>query len=202
MLMFDRNTYQPIARIMQDIINSPILWDEQEARGVAPEVWTTDEWTIETGKAILSGEEDYLKDPMPVRRYDSMKEMFSKQSILNFAQKKYNMLEILKMIKNEADTLLICEVGSGLDLGLAESIKTWKKIIAYDYNDKIVQRTKRFFHNPRFEFTQCNSSFYKLDAVVEPTIVICDNMHIPYEEFLVKINDNVKHIIWDGELKK
>lgn len=200
MLKFNPNVTPKIAVLMQYVINHPVLWDKKEVIGNIPQAWIEDEFTIEVGKAILTGEEDYLKDPVPIRRYSI--DMFKKQNILRYALKKYNMLQALEHIKDDCDTLLICEVGAGLDIVLAESIKPWKKIICYDYNDAILQRSKEFFQDFKIEFLLCDSYFFKSQVLVEDCIMIADNMSTPYEEAKFLNNDKIKHIIWEGELKK
>ena len=198
-----RDLYVKIANLVQYIIYNPILWNEQEACcGETPDVWTADEWTIEVGKFLLMGEDAYLRDITPVRRYDNNALLFQKNTIRNYGEQKYNLLQNLNKVKDLADNILICEVGRGIDLVLADHIKQWSNILCYDVNDKILSATKNYFNFFKSaDFILKNTSFFDFSSITVPTILVCSDMHVPLEGLQGIKNPNIKTILWDGEIK-
>lgn len=204
MLDFPKEIRQETAKLIQFIIYNPILWDVQEARGYhpPPAIWTADETAIETGKFILLGKEDYYKDPFPLRMYDSEKKpIFRKEEIDSQVEYKWRMFENLSKIKDATNNLLICEVGRGIDIVIANYIKKWDSIICYDSNAKVLEKTQLYFSNQKnIIFIIKNSAFFEFDKIDKPTIIIGNDMHIHPREILSVENPNIKHIILEGEL--
>ncbi|HDZ77128.1 MAG TPA: hypothetical protein ENH41_03495 [Candidatus Omnitrophica bacterium] len=112
MLIFPKELYQPIARFIQRVIDKPTLWDiDKYSKDEIPKELLLDEYTIELGKFIMMGEEDYFKDIIPVRMYGNKRVNISKDEIKKIALKKFELIG--KVQKGEK--VLISDDFRGID---------------------------------------------------------------------------------------
>lgn len=163
--------------------NNPFIGN-QESCGIGDNYWNADMWTIEVIKAYC-GNYNKSKKLKNNRNYDPNR-------IKIDAKIKHNMRKNLEDIKNETDFLLICEVGRGIDILIANNVKKWKKIYCYDQVD--YSSYLNIFDN--IEFYKSPSSIFNPDIILHDIIMIVNHsIYKPFE------NKNIIHAIIDGELK-
>lgn len=175
-------------RFIKYVESNPFVGN-QEACGTGENYWNADYWTLEVAKCLMSGdsyssEEKYNNN----RNYDVNR-------IRKDAKIKLSVKEKLDKVKDEADHLLICEVGRGLDIIIANSVKKWKKIYCYDHVD--YSPYLKIFDN--VEFFKMSTSSFNPEVIKEKCIMvinhsICTNM----DRFKI---DNILYRIVDGEFK-
>ena len=91
----------------------------QEQCGTGSNYWNADYWTIEVARC-LSIEEYILPERFQGNKFADP------NRIKHDADIKLSLLKILDEIKDSTDCLLICEVGRGLDILIANMVKKWK----------------------------------------------------------------------------
>lgn len=123
----------------------------QESCGTGKNYWTADMWTLEVAKAYCYG--NYKKP----KKFENNRHC-DPSRIIEDAQIKVKEKKILESIKNDADYLLIGEVGRGLDVLIANSVKKWKKIYCFDhvnYKHYLMFDNVEFFHTSTGAFCPC-----------------------------------------------
>lgn len=146
-----------LLNFLQHIIYSLLPVKEQEAEGEYPHsLWTADYWTIEVAKCLLLGNERYLTDPPP-RRLEGNPN-FDREGIIHDVEFKRAVREHLLSLKDKVGSLLIGEVGRGLDILVASTVKKWDKVYCWDPNFRYGPLLKRFF-----------GEFGDINFIVSPT---------------------------------
>lgn len=156
----------------------------QEQCGTGNNYWNADYWTIEVTRCLLY--DDYT---LP-KKFDGNK-FADPNRIKKDAAMKLSMLKILDDIKDSADCLLICEVGRGLDILIANMVKTWKKIYCFDHVN-YGEYLKIF----DVEFVQRGTGVYVPEDIKEDHIVIMNHSIYKPDKFKCAV-----HGIIDGERK-
>jgi hypothetical protein len=135
MVMRDIDIKELASQLLRSIIFNPLPVDSQETAGTGESFWCADWWTLEVAKYFyLGGEAGYLDDP-PARRLQNLH--FSgvskgRQKTVKFGKHKENMMKVLEEYKEEANGVLICEIGRGLDMMCALVVKEWEVYYCYD----------------------------------------------------------------------
>ena len=136
--------------------------------------WCADWWTIEVLKLLFLGEEVYLRE-LPPRRLRN-NPSFSSGNLVIDGQRKLQMLQCLRGNTSFSDTLVVCEVGRGIDILLSSFAKSWKNYIVYDSNPVVVERVKTYFEKLGFplEVNCLPSNKFSLPEV-RPLVVVANN---------------------------
>ena len=177
----------------------PLRFDQQESVKRDGFFWCLDYWTLEVAKYLFLGKEDYIRFPIARRLWGNT--LWHKNDIVTDGEKKLKTIEALKQIKDSADNLFIVEAGWGLDLLIACTVKKWH-VKCLDSNKHVLSRVESFFATRvhSLQTIVSNSADYDYSQIDAPTIVIANNPHILLERLTGCKNENIKHIIWEGDL--
>lgn len=199
--MFNDEEILKIKLLCQNITMRPLPLDKQESVRDGNHVWCADWWTIEVCKFLFHGEQTYLLDPPPNRLKNNP--CWNMKTIVNCGTFKLIMYEELKKNLGFADTVLICEVGRGLDIIIADLLKKWKKIICYDLNPNEIDEVNFYFKEKLglpIESSVMNSSLLKPEEITEKTILLGNQVRLGSEQLeKIKANPNILAII-DGRI--
>jgi hypothetical protein len=158
----------------------------QEQCGRGLNYWNADYWTIEVTRCLLFGN-DYVLSNKFENNKNADPNRIKKDSNIKLLMKKN-----LETVNNDSDFLLICEVGRGLDVLIANNVKKWKKIYCYDHVDYGSHLS--IFDN--VEFFHEGTNVFNPDKIPNDLIMIVNHsLYKPYK------NKNIIHAIIDGELK-
>jgi hypothetical protein len=166
-------------------------------------MWTDDDWHMEIAKYLLVEKSNYLSYNPPSRLKNNP--YYNPQKLLESGEIKIKTAKILSKISMEADTLLICEVGRGLDILVSNSIKKWNRIICYDYvNYKL--HLSSMFPGSIIDFLVLRSEEFKGDSIIsQPAIVVANDIRVENKELLrskLVASSYLVRVIWDGEIIK
>lgn len=163
----------------------------QEACGIGDNYWNADYWTMEVTRYLIFGDDYFL--PVYLKNNQNADPNRTKLD----ANIKLSIKKILSEIKDSADYLLVCEVGRGLDILIANEIKKWKKIYCYDHVDY-----KNYLVNifDNIDFIQKSTDAF-IPEIDDKYIVIMNHSIYPYEKFKNKNSVYGIHGIINGELK-
>ena len=148
----------------------------QESMGKGCNLYTADDWTLDVCRTLIK-EEDTKHG----------------------SNRKRLMLGCLQEVKDDADVVLVGEVGRGLDILIAQMVKEWK-FICYDHNPIYKKYLNKYFNH--VEFHPISSSFFldKNQELINDKCIMVMN-HSKVRKFeLIKRNENIVHLIFDGEL--
>lgn len=193
--MIDRNLAKEFIGRIQSM---PVSFENQEKRNR----WCCDWWSIEVLKCLYWGVDVYRLDPLP-NRLKNNPGFCGREEIVTYAGRKIKTAENLEKVKDLADTLYVCEVGRGLDILVALSVKSWKRIICYDTNQYYLDMINAHFPGQPIEPFLANSGNMDFKKIEDQVILIADNHRIG-EEGIKDIldNPNIKSAIIEGELRK
>jgi len=160
----------------------------QEQCGTGINYWNADYWTIEVASFLLYGD-DYKIPEKFIDNRNCDPNRIKKDGGEKLAQKK-----ILEEIKNEADVLLIGEVGRGLDILIANQVKKWEKIYCWDHVNY-----SKYLHifDSNIEFLHKPSSLMINYPIQEKHIFIINHSLYSPDKFNSETN---VHSIKNGEL--
>ena len=117
---------------------------------------------------------------------------------------KLRMHEILSDVADMAPNLFIAEIGRGLDLLLALTVKSaWHRIRCYDLVDLHREALISFFSDHTVEFLRADSREFDFGTIGDNTILVASQHNIPpsaIEQILR--NEQIVCAIVDGELLK
>jgi hypothetical protein len=162
----------------------------QESCGAGVHYWNADYWTVEVTRCLIEGDKYTVPDKFKGNRNADSNRIKSDANI------KLNILNILQDIKDSADSLLICEIGRGLDVLIANQVKKWKTIYCYDQVNYEKYLTN-VFNN--ISFVRKSTGAFFPETISDECIVIMNHSICSYEKF--KKNMNSVHGIIDGVLK-
>lgn len=166
-----------IQEFLKYITDNPFLGKQEEC-GTGKNYWNADMWTLEVAACLFLGKE----------YKNNNKRIFADAKIKGLLS------DILTEIKDDADSLLVCEVGRGLDILVANMVKKWKKIYCYDhvnYKNYLKFENIQFHHQSTYSFNP--------DVISEKSIMIMN--HSIYRKLDKFRTNNIIHAIVDGELK-
>jgi len=108
----------------------------------------------------------------------------------------------LARVKDAADTLLVCEVGRGLDILVATFVRDWPKVICYDYVGSHGRKLEEYFGEwMEIDFVGETSKRYPFGSVDEDVILIANETKIPDAGGkAIQENPHIRHIIRNGRL--
>ena len=149
MLDFPQELYLKIANFIQYVIYHPLLWQDLSDSTKIPDELMIDEITIELGKFIMMGENNYFLDPAPVRMYGQQRVEIFKEDIVKLGIAHWNNLQNIKDEKQ----IIIYGQYRGIDIVLANFVKHWDKIIYFEPNEYLLSRTKEYFTEDNIIFT-------------------------------------------------
>lgn len=153
----------------------------QESMGVDDEKYTADDWTIDVCNALITGN-------------------WHRGSTKHGMRIKLKVLENLKKVKDDSNILCVGEVGRGLEIAIANTIKNWDKIICYDHNSIYEDYIWRYFKNTNFKFYDIGTRVFmeNVNDYIEgkPILIISHTMYRDYD----KLKESFVHVIHDGEL--
>lgn len=155
----------------------------QEQCGGGESYWNADMWTIEVTRCLLLGDDYTIPEKLKGNRFADPNRI-KKDVEIKISEKK-----ILEQIKDSTDVLLIGEVGRGLDILIANSVKEWDKIYCWDQVDYSEQL--QIFDN--VEFVKKPTSIF--NPIQEKHIFIINHTINKIDKFKVAI-----HGIINGEL--
>jgi hypothetical protein len=164
----------------------------QEHSGMGNRMWTSDDWTLAVADCLNVGIENYQDDRIDELNYH--------RDIIVAAERKYKMFDVLSQKKDCADSLLIAEVGRGLDIIFALMIKEWKTIYCYDQFD-YEKYLKGYFSECKIIYSISRSKSYDTSIIKESTIMISTMSKMELEDY--KLFEDCKYItqiIRDGVL--
>lgn len=171
---------EDITNFYEHLLENQLPYDvPQESMGFGNEMYTADDWTLDVCNCLVL-EDKHIEG---VRR-------------------KRSMYKHLQEVKDDADILLVGEVGRGLDIVIAQMVKEWDHIICYDHNPVYKDYLNRYFYYDHVVFHPISSSYFlenNQDIIIENTIMVMN--HSKVRKFdLIKRNKNIVHLIFDGEL--
>lgn len=172
--------------------------ENQETCGGGKDFWCSDWWTIEVAKCLYIGEDRYLSEPIPRRLSDN--NSFSQQDTIKAVNLKKRSLSCLSELKDVSSSLFIPQIGRGIDLLLANLIKSWKNIYCFDMVD-YQKYLEECFHENTIHFKAVPESAYTLNNIEEKSIAIVNNKLIkdkPMQSLLQ--HDKIVKIIHMGEI--
>ena len=108
--------------------------------GKVYKLWTADMWTIEICDHLLNSKANENK-----YSYDYPNKGELGYQVWETWKHKVNMYKNLIRIKDKSDAIIIGEVSRGVDLLLAQMVKDWKHIYAYDHALCYEPLLKQFF---------------------------------------------------------
>lgn len=169
---------------------------DQECCGEGKDFWCADWWTIEVAKYLFEGKTNYSAYDPPRRLEGNCH--FSKNNIITDGEVKEKVYDHLKRLKDDAESILIGEVGRGLDIVVAELVKQWKTIYCYDSNYRYEKYLKELWGD-RVDFLSCPTVNFDPSYIKEKVIVVVN--HSKEVEFKSwKESSNFVHIIVNGNL--
>ena len=174
----------------------------QEKTGRGEKLWTADNWTAGVAECLMVGVDEYKNDMLPYKTYQ--------RDLIIASKHKLSMLEILEKIKDDAEYLFMAEVGRGLDILIANSIKEWSGIYCYDHVNYEKYLKESF--GDVVTFVQKKSiSFDILDIKQKSIMIWSTNSTTPVTTLVERMGDSINkyidcerivHIILNGELIK
>lgn len=148
----------------------------QEAQGYGSQRYTADMWTLEVCECLLGMD----------------------CKLAHYKQKQL-LFDSLSKVKDDANQICVGEVGRGLDIVIAKTIKPWK-IICYDHNPIYKQYLDKYFYEDSIEYHAISThGFIQNLNIKEDTIFIIDNTKCRDFKALEK-NENIVHLIFYGKL--
>jgi len=172
--------------------------NRKNSKGKFPNLWTDDDWHLEVSKCLLVGIDTYRIYNPPARFWDNP--YYDKEKLIEDSTVKLNTIESLNKVKDSADNLFICEVGRGLDILVASTVKNWSEIICYDYYD-YEPLLQSFFASESITFILSDSEVFDFSKIDKKVILIANCINsISLDKITNYKNDNIVHIIWNGEL--
>lgn len=189
--------HKEIERFLQYLIRNLLpSYIKQEEQGEGENYWNADFWTIEVAKCLYVGDRAYLEPEYTPSKFLNNKN-YNKKEIINHAMIKKSMFEFLKEVKDDANELLVCEVGRGLDILIANMVKKWDKIYCYDQNKVYGNYLKSDFNN--IEFYPEPTVVFDPEVVDNNTIAIINHSRLrDYTKY--KNAEKIVHLIADGKL--
>jgi hypothetical protein len=165
----------------------------QEQTGRGKTLWTSDDWTLAVANCLDVSIENYKDDIVEKLNYY--------RDIIVAAERKYKMFDLLEKKKNSAESILVGEVGRGLDIIFAFLTKEWKTVYCYDQFEYYEKFIKGFFPSCNIKYTTSISKRYDLSILEEPVIFMMNMSKMEKQDFeRFKENDNIISIINDGVL--
>ena len=177
--------------------------DEQEARGEGKDYWCADYWTLEVAKCLYIGNERYMNDPLP-RRLEGNKG-FSRNEIMAAADVKRSVIKFLDAYGG--DSLLVCEVGRGLDILVAIILKQWEKIYCYDGNGLYGKHLEEFFklygYQNNLIFTQTPTHNFDVKTIDKDVVMVINHTRVGFDAAIKFFEcPKIAYIIKDGRLTR
>ncbi len=170
--------------------------------------WSSDTWTFETSLCLRAP----LKYNTPLaKKYGWNQHRYHRYvhnflDVLRIYESTYCKLWMHKHlceVANMSDNLLICEIGRGLDLIVALTVKNWKLIQCYDGVDLNRKPLMGYFSRHNLDYSHADSRYFDFSAVGDRTIVIANQHNIPLEGIEeVRNNNRIVCAIVDGEILK
>jgi len=154
MLEFPNELYLKIANFIQWIIYHPLFWQDLSDSTKIPDELIIDEITIELGKFIMMGENNYFLDPPPVRMYGNQRILINKDDIRILASDRFQKMQQLIEVKDKVDEIMLNAEYRGIDIVLIQHIKQWNKIICCEPNEYLLSRLKEYFTIDNIIFSQ------------------------------------------------
>jgi len=178
--------------------------DKQECCGTGKNFWCSDYWHIEVLKCLYLGDDVYLTDPIPRRLADNTN--FSVKDAIIYAAMKRKMLSCLIQLKDSCSSLFIPQIGRGIDLLLANMIKTWEHVYCFDYADHEAH-LKEVFPENQIHFVQIaegnHMGGYSLGQIKEKSIAIVNKKFFRDVEVNNLFSlDNIVHVIHQGDISE
>lgn len=182
--------------------NNLLKEDEpQEKCGKGKYRWTADMWTLGVAECLNSG----------VTKYEPKKRIYQlyKKDLTIASNFKLRTLEMLEKIKDKANCLFVGEVGRGLDILIAESIKKWDLIYCYDQVNYDKHLCDLF--GDRIKFTKTITKNFNLSNIEECIMILNTNTTLDIESLVKNMGeqinryircDKIKNIILNGEIIK
>lgn len=162
----------------------------QESCGTGIHLWTADMWTMEIAQCL------YNKDNYtPPGAYND-NHKFSLPRILHDTQVKLDTYDSLKEIvalykDPNSLNLLVCEVGRGLDILMANMVNNWNHIYCYDHVD---YASYLAFLGDNISFKRDNSSIFNPQTIKADLIMVMNHSIVkPFN------TPNIKHKIINGK---
>jgi hypothetical protein len=151
----------------------------QESMGFGNEIYTADDWTLDVCNC-LALEDKHIEG----------------------TKRKRLMLKALQKVKDDADILLVGEVGRGLDIVISRMVKEWDHLICYDHNPVYEEYLNRYFYYNHVVFHPISSSYFlekNQELIKEKCIMVMNHSKVRRFD-LIERNKNIVHFIFDGEL--
>ena len=164
--------------------------------------WCSDWWTEEVTRCLLVGIRTYRGLERPDKLYGN--EFFVQEHIVNCAKQKLLMMRSLSKIKNEANKLLVCEVGRGLDILVASLVQNWTKVISYDrivMHGRLISEYFGMGMGMEIDFRAETSERFPFDSINEDIILVANGTQIQNDVArAIQKNMRIKHVIRNGRL--
>ena len=187
---------QELDRLAKFISENMIDFHQQENIEWEGSRWCVDMWLEETCVAMQMSEAEYLAKPS---KYLENSHAAHKNQIRAYVTYKRGMIKLLEEHKDYSDTLLVCEVGPGMDIVLANSIKKWKKIICYDSNNLMIERLQRYFTDENLETHVVSTHSFPFLNIDRPVILVANVTRLADRYRDVLDNKNIFAIV-NGEV--
>jgi len=187
-----------LKRLSQRIIDFNLPFESQMGCGSGNNRWSSDFWHREVISCLIEGIPGYRNLPIP--DYLKNNESFSKPEIERAVCWKMDMLDCIEVNIDFSDTLIVSEIGWGIDLILCSTLKDWKKIIAYDGCQLMIKEAESFLREVGFDINIDLESSTGKDflSIEDKVVLVANHSHIPFETLEKVANkDNTLSII-DG----
>lgn len=168
---------------LKHVKENPFIGNQEQC-GTGNNYWNADYWTMEVARCLAY--DDYI---LPTKFHGN--KFADPNRIKKDAAIKKTIKTVLNNIKDSADCLLVCEVGRGLDIIVANMVKEWKTIYCYDHVD--YKTHLNIFKN--VNFIQKGTGVYEPELITDKYIVIMNHSIYPYDKF----KKNSVHGIINGE---
>jgi len=158
-------------------------------------LWTADLWTLGVIDKLLN------HNPEEYSTEDPKEQMPNISGTMDYhlwysSRWKIHMFEELQKIKDESDTILIGEIGRGLDLLIANMVKKWNHVLAYDQSKHNGKYLFRYFKDVEYSVTNTFTYLTSENFIKRDCILLINNTSFRQWE---KINKHIKYVIWNGK---
>lgn len=148
----DKKEWQRFLQFTQHSL-FPVSGEEYRGflEGNNPDFWMRDWTEIEIAKCFLIGDERYREDPLPERCI--LNRNFSLESIIH--SKTHLIKKVEKIInKSDKDLVIDWEIGRGIPIILARSVKKWNSYICGDDDPRYEEILRTFFSSENINFKE------------------------------------------------
>lgn len=172
-----------------------VRFRHEEVDKIPGSQWNTEVWTLQAAICLR----------WPLEYYASLQSRYETtvgtSRIQLSVDRKLNTHRILSQVRDLSDNLFVCEVGRGLDVLIALTIKAWGSIRGYDFVDLHAATLTDYFKGHNLECLHGDSTTFDFSTISERTILIANEHMIPASGLeQIAQNKNIVCAIINGEI--